>query len=55
MRKAETYGVLQLTLHAGSYDWRFVPVAGDTFTDSGSDTCDAAPSPPPASPPPPAS
>jgi hypothetical protein len=55
VRKADTYGVLQLTLHAGSYDWRFVPVAGDTFTDSGSDTCDPAPSPPPASPPPPAS
>jgi len=53
IRKAETYGVLQLTLHPGSYDWRFVPTAGDTFTDSGSDTCDTPATPPPASPPPP--
>ena len=54
IRKAETHGVLQLTLRADGYDWRFVPVAGDTFTDSGSDTCGpAAPSnssPPPSQP-----
>jgi hypothetical protein len=55
IRKADTYGVLQLTLHGEGYDWRFVPVAGDPFTDSGSDTCDPAPAPPPSSPPPPAS
>ena len=55
IRKAETYGVLQLTLHAEGYDWRFVPVAGDTFTDAGSDTCGpASPPPPQSSPPPPA-
>ncbi len=49
-RQAETYGVLHLTLRADGYDWRFVPVAGQTFTDSGSDTCGAesAPPPPPA-------
>lgn len=34
-----TFGVLKLTLHATSYDWRFVPVAGGTFTDSGSTAC----------------
>lgn len=34
-----TYGVLKLTLHESSYDWQFVPIAGKTFTDSGSDTC----------------
>lgn len=34
-----THGVLKLTLNAGSYDWEFVPVAGGTFTDSGSDLC----------------
>jgi len=28
-----------LTLHAGSYDWKFIPVKGKTFTDSGSGTC----------------
>ena len=35
----DTYGVLKLTLHPGSYDWRFVPEAGKTFTDSGSESC----------------
>ena len=34
-----TYGVLKLTLSAGSYAWQFVPVAGGTFTDSGSGIC----------------
>jgi hypothetical protein len=31
--------VLKLTLHAESYTWEFVPVAGKTYTDSGSDAC----------------
>lgn len=35
----ETYGVLKLTLHAGSYDWRFEPEAGGSFTDTGSASC----------------
>ena len=39
VRDANTYGVLKLTLHATGYDWQFVPVAGATFTDSGSGTC----------------
>ena len=39
VRSSSTYGVLKLTLRAGSYDWAFVPVAGGTFTDSGSGTC----------------
>jgi hypothetical protein len=34
-----TYGVLKLTLSAGSYAWEFVPVAGGTFVDSGSGSC----------------
>lgn len=34
-----TYGVLQLTLGEGSYDWRFVPERGGTYTDSGSGSC----------------
>jgi len=37
---ASTYGVLKLTLHPSSYDWEFVPVAGQTFTDVGSESCD---------------
>jgi hypothetical protein len=36
---ADTYGVLRLTLKATGYDWRFVPVAGRTFTDAGSGSC----------------
>jgi len=39
VRNAETFGVLKLTLHPTSYDWVFVPVAGETFTDSGSGAC----------------
>ncbi len=31
------HGVLRLTLRADGYDWKFVPVAGETWTDSGSD------------------
>jgi acid phosphatase type 7 len=34
-----TSGVLKLTLSAGSYRWKFVPIAGQTFTDSGSGSC----------------
>ena len=34
-----TFGVLRLTLRASSYAWRFLPVAGATFIDSGSGTC----------------
>jgi acid phosphatase type 7 len=33
------YGVLKLTLHPTSYDWQFLPEAGQTFTDSGSTNC----------------
>ena len=35
----DTYGVLKLTLHPKSYDWRFVPAGGGSFTDSGSALC----------------
>ena len=34
-----TYGVIKLTLRPNGYDWRFVPEAGKTFTDSGSGSC----------------
>ena len=34
-----TYGVLKLTLSAGSYAWEFVHVPGTTFTDSGTGSC----------------
>jgi hypothetical protein len=39
VRSADTFGVLRLTLGDGRYDWRFVPVAGRSFTDRGSGTC----------------
>jgi hypothetical protein len=39
VRNADTFGALKLTLHAKSYDWQFIPEAGKTFTDSGSDVC----------------
>lgn len=39
VRNSSTYGVLKLTLHSDSYDWEFVPVAGRSFTDSGSGRC----------------
>jgi hypothetical protein len=39
VRNASTYGVLKLTLNADSYSWKFVPVAGKTFTDSGTTSC----------------
>ena len=38
-RNASTYGVLKLTLRRGEYSWRFVPVAGKTFTDGGTRSC----------------
>ena len=34
-----TFGVLKLTLSAGAYAWQFIPVAGKTFTDTGSGSC----------------
>ncbi len=34
-----TFGVLRLILHSGSYVWSFTPESGATFTDSGSTAC----------------
>ena len=39
VRDSETHGVLKLTLHPTSYDWEFIPIAGQTFTDVGSRPC----------------
>ena len=38
--RCKHHGVLKLTLHPTGYDWQFVPEAGKTFSDSGSDTCE---------------
>ena len=35
----KTFGVLKVTLNAGSYSWQFVGEPGSTFTDSGSTAC----------------
>lgn len=37
--RASSNGLLKLTLKVGGYDFGFVPVTGQTFTDSGSGTC----------------
>ena len=51
VRNASTYGVMFMTLHPNSYDWRFVPEAGKSFTDSGTQACHGLVAPSPASPP----
>ena len=40
--ESRTWGVLRLTLKPGSYDWEFVPIAGQSFRDAGSSACVAA-------------
>ena len=39
VRNAKTFGVLKLKLRPGSYDFKFIPVAGSSFQDSGSGSC----------------
>ncbi len=53
VRNTATFGLLELTLHQASYGWNFVPIAGKTFTDSGTQAChdassggNGAPAPP---------
>ena len=48
VKDPDTWGVLKLTLHPTSYDWEFIPIAGQTFTDKGSANCVTAGSVPPA-------
>ena len=35
----DTFGVLRLRLRTGAYDWRFLPVAGSSYTDAGTGRC----------------
>jgi calcineurin-like phosphoesterase family protein len=42
-RNGNTFGVLKLYLYDDSYAWKFVPVAGKTYTDSGSTACHPRP------------
>jgi acid phosphatase type 7 len=37
--RSDTFGVLELSLHPGGYDWEFVPIAGSSFTDRGHSDC----------------
>ena len=46
MRNDTTFGIMKFTLHATSYDWVFLPIAGSTFTDSGTRAVHGAPPPP---------
>ena len=39
VRNSDAFGVIKLTLHPNSYDWKFIPEAGKPFTDSGSQAC----------------
>ncbi|WP_051324687.1 metallophosphoesterase [Candidatus Solirubrobacter pratensis] len=48
VRQNSTFGVLRLVLHPASYDWTFLPIAGSTFPDSGSQACRADTTPPSA-------
>ncbi|WP_256105428.1 DNRLRE domain-containing protein [Streptomyces sp. ODS05-4] len=38
-RNSDTRGVLKFTLQPNGYDWKFLPVEGKTFTDSGTTGC----------------
>jgi hypothetical protein len=51
VRHNANHGVLELTLRATGYSWRFVSVAGGTSVDNGSDTCGAYIDTTPPSPP----
>src|SRR3989454_7915821 len=39
VRNGTTYGVLKLALDTASYSWQFVPVAGQTVSDTGTTGC----------------
>src|SRR6266702_3775904 len=39
VKNGVTWGVFKMTLHPTSYDWQFIPVKGQTFTDAGSASC----------------
>lgn len=43
VRRSHLYGVLKLTLHEASYEWEFISVAGQTFSDTGEQGCHGQP------------
>ncbi len=44
VRNSTTHGVMKFTLHDSSYDWEFIPIAGQSFTDSGTSAVHGPPS-----------
>jgi hypothetical protein len=42
VRNNDSHGILKLTLYPTSYDWEFIPITGEPFTDSGSAACNGA-------------
>jgi hypothetical protein len=38
-RNNTVFGVLELKLHAASYDWRFAAAAGGSWDDAGRQSC----------------
>lgn len=42
VRNNNSFGVMKMTLHSGSYDWQFIPASGYSFTDSGTASCHSA-------------
>lgn len=43
VRQDTTFGILALALRGEGYDWRFIPEAGGSFSDSGSASCHGGP------------
>ena len=41
----QTFGVMKFNLRASDYDWQFLPIAGETFTDAGTGAVHDAPRP----------
>jgi hypothetical protein len=39
VRNRTSHGVLKMALRPKSYDWEFIPIAGQTFKDSGTSAC----------------
>ncbi len=42
VRHNAVHGVLKLTLHPSSYDWEFISIASQAFTDTGTTVCNSA-------------
>ncbi len=42
VRNNATHGIIKFTLHSTSYEWEFLPIAGQSFRDRGSAECHGA-------------